>query len=805
MSAKFIKVIRDLQADKTRTALVFFALFLGLWSFGNVFLLNYILSKDLNLNFQQTAPAHAILTSNQFQTITAESLALMPHVSSYEFRDFSRHRMEINPGEWIPLLLQGVQDFTHQSVARFAPESGLSIPASGSLLVERNVLLISNLQIGKSSRIRVGRKESFMEVAGIVFDPAQPPATQDHFVYAYTDQQTYTDLTGLPLNHRLLVRFSEDSSQQQIEDNTDRLIDWFAQKNIQMSAFKIPALNKHPHQWQLDTLLFLVGSIGLLALILSSVIVTQLMASVMAREMRQIGIARALGATRPQVIGIYATYVLLITLAAMLVTFPFTWMTTYTFSYFVAGILNFNVLTTSLPLWVYATWIAGSLLIPVACALPAILAGTRMSVCDALNNHGLSTSIKKSALNESALPEEPVLSRVLNFSMKSATAMVYALRNTLRNKRMLLGTLLTMALGIGIFGTGFNIRTSLSVFLENVDKSLVHDVKIVLNQTVSRSDIENILSPVSGVKSFELWNGGTGALQTQILGTSSGIGIVSLPADTTMYRPVFETGRWISDLSASSIPEVVINQQAVEVLHNPKLGAIFPIIFEGISYDVKLVGKISEFDKAKIYVSQTWAAHALGLPDRYNTVLIKLENTNYDSVLSAKRQVENALSKSDLDIAYVLAQPERMKIIYDHLNIILSTLLILAFIVLLVSAMGMASAMAIDIINRTREIGVLRAIGATSEQITRLFEIEGFIVVLVSVLLGLALSYPLSQIASIFFGHLMLGEEAELELVLSGSGIVITILTTLIFGWLASRRTARLALTLSTREALAYE
>lgn len=391
MSPKFIKAVRDLQADKTRTALVFFALFLGLWSFGNVFLTNYILSRDLNQNFLKTEPAHAILVSDQFAAIGIETLALMPSVSKYEFRDFSRHRMEVGLDDWIPMWLFGVRDFERQSIARIAAQSGLSTPTPGSLLVERNVLLISNLQVGQSSRIRIGSVESSIEVTGVVFDPGQAPATQDHFVYAYTDQQTYADLTGLEINRRLLVQFEDGNSQQQIDQYTNQLVEWLAQNRVQVSSFKVPQLNQHPHQWQLDTLLFLVGSIGLLAFLMSSVIVTQLMSSVMAKEIRQIGVLRAIGATSSQVVRLYAIYVCLITVAAMLVAFPLAWLTSYTFSYFVAGILNFEILTTTLPLWVFATWVAGSLLIPMVFSMPIIIKGVQIPVLNALNSHGLST------------------------------------------------------------------------------------------------------------------------------------------------------------------------------------------------------------------------------------------------------------------------------------------------------------------------------------------------------------------------------------------------------------------------------
>jgi putative ABC transport system permease protein len=122
-----------------------------------------------------------------------------------------------------------------------------------------------------------------------------------------------------------------------------------------------------------------------------------------------------------------------------------------------------------------------------------------------------------------------------------------------------------------------------------------------------------------------------------------------------------------------------------------------------------------------------------------------------------------------------------------------------------VGALGMASATGIGILERTREIGVLRAIGATPGMVFQLFVAEGLVASIASIALGLLLAWPLSTAASVFFGRLMLGEGAGLRYVFSGEGFAITLATTLIFGWLASRIPARRATRMPTRDALAYE
>ena len=140
-----------------------------------------------------------------------------------------------------------------------------------------------------------------------------------------------------------------------------------------------------------------------------------------------------------------------------------------------------------------------------------------------------------------------------------------------------------------------------------------------------------------------------------------------------------------------------------------------------------------------------------------------------------------------------------------HLDIILATLLILAFVVLGVSALGMASATSITVIEQTREIGVLRAIGATPRRILRRFVADGMTTHLLGVALGLLFSLPLSRAAALLFGRLMLGQGATRRLAFSPTGFAITVVVSVVFGLLATRIPAGAAVRISTREALAYE
>jgi ABC-type lipoprotein release transport system permease subunit len=99
----------------------------------------------------------------------------------------------------------------------------------------------------------------------------------------------------------------------------------------------------------------------------------------------------------------------------------------------------------------------------------------------------------------------------------------------------------------------------------------------------------------------------------------------------------------------------------------------------------------------------------------------------------------------------------------------------------------------------------MRAIGATPKKIYSLFVTEGMIVSLLSILIGMLLAYPLTIVAAMFFGDLMLGKDAKLEYAFSSLGFGITVFVTVLFGWLASRIPAQSAIQIPTHQALSYE
>lgn len=788
MSPAFKKALNDLLENPGRSLLVIAALTIGLWGVGSILVSYFILKNDLNENFLRTAPFHAALTSRDFSKLDLATFRQRPEIESAEFRDFSSQRIEVYPDQWLPMWLFGVADFEKADLARIYPQSGAATPPRGAILMERNGQLVSSLRTGSQARVRVGGKLLQVPVAGIVFDPAQAPATQDGIIYAYTDKATYAEISGVPADRRLILRLKQASSKQDTEAMIKTIVADWRNQGIVVDGINIPRHNQHPHQFQLNTLLAFQGGIGLLAFLMGAVLVSQLIGAILAQQVRQIGVLKAIGGTREKILRIYLFMVLMLGAAASLIAIPLAVASGYGFAGFVARILNFDVLTTTLPLHLYLALIACGLLLPILFALPALLKGSRLSIRQALSDYGLAADADHSV---------NIAGSVQSFRIR------LALRNVLRRKNRLITTVATIALGVAIFNAGFNVRQSLLDFLEESKRAMRYDVQLVLKDSIPR---EQALAPFSGldnVQHIEAWNGGRGRLQSSVVSAGNGIGIVALPRDTQLIKMNIAQGRWLVN---SGELEIVMNQVAAEDFGEPiEVGKQYRIDLNGRSVQVKLVGIVKEFDVAKIYIDKAQFDDYANPEHRINSLMFVANDRSYEQVTKLKRDIEKRVAGTNFDVLYVMSQAERAKIIYDHLKIILTLFPLLSTLVLVVGALGMAAATSTTILERTREIGVMRAIGATPKIVYRLFEVEGAIVSVSGIVLGLLASMPLSLYSAKFFGQLILGGDVSLNFAFSHTGLAVTLAITLLFGWLASRIPARKAVSISNREALSYE
>jgi putative ABC transport system permease protein len=136
-------------------------------------------------------------------------------------------------------------------------------------------------------------------------------------------------------------------------------------------------------------------------------------------------------------------------------------------------------------------------------------------------------------------------------------------------------------------------------------------------------------------------------------------------------------------------------------------------------------------------------------------------------------------------------------------DIIVSLLMGMAVLTAVVGGIGLASTMSINVVERRREIGVMRSTGATSSVIAAIFVVEGVLLGVLSCLLAVPISVPGAQMFNSFVGGEIFSMPFDFVFSVGGVGLWLVIVVAL--SALASLWPALRATRVSVREALAYE
>jgi putative ABC transport system permease protein len=204
-----------------------------------------------------------------------------------------------------------------------------------------------------------------------------------------------------------------------------------------------------------------------------------------------------------------------------------------------------------------------------------------------------------------------------------------------------------------------------------------------------------------------------------------------------------------------------------------------------------------------VYAPYDWLTGAVQEAGRARSVQVITNSSDPKEQIALGRLLEehmkkNSLRVSNVDITWEVKQRSRLQF-----DILITFLLIMAVLLAVVGALGLMGAMGINVLERTREIGVMRAIGASSLDIGKVFVVEALCIGIVSWLAGVILALPVAALLSYQVGVLFLQNPLQFTFSFLGVGIWFGLSTVL--SVLASLLPARNAARLSVRDVLSYE
>ena len=165
--------------------------------------------------------------------------------------------------------------------------------------------------------------------------------------------------------------------------------------------------------------------------------------------------------------------------------------------------------------------------------------------------------------------------------------------------------------------------------------------------------------------------------------------------------------------------------------------------------------------------------------------------------------VESQLKKSGIKIGSSITQEAIVSSNAGQVDFLIYFLLIMAILSAIIGALGLMGMMSLNVMERTREIGVMRSIGATSRAVASVVIAEGLVIGIVSWLIAIPISLPMSLIFNSMMGNILFGK--AIPLIFSPTGLFIWLAVVMGIAFAASLLPAYRAMRMSVRETLAYE
>ncbi|MCE7939006.1 ABC transporter permease [bacterium] len=795
------KVWRDLWLHRSRTVLVVVSIAVGVFAVGVVAGTRQILARELEASFASINPASATLqTLAPFGSDLVRSVAAMPAVAEAEGRRTVYVRLETAPGVWTNVQLIAIPDFRAITLDRVLPVTGAWPPPERGVLIERSAIGLVQHAVGDDVVIKTpsGRRKT-MRLAGLAFDAYALPYTLDGVAFGYITYDTLAWL-GEPRDYNELhLTVAENRhDRDHITDVVEQVRDKVERDGRAIFFMTIPEPGKHPLDSTIQGMLLLLGVMGALALGLSGFLVTNTVAALLAQETWQIGVMKAIGAQRQQIAGMYAGMVAAYGALALVVAVPTGILGTRAFTQLMAGYLNLTVSDARVPPAVLALQVGIALVVPLVAAAVPIVAGTRISVREAIAAYGLGTGRFGTHRLDRWVERVRGLSRPTLLS----------LRNTFRRKARLTLTLATLTMAGAMFIATFSVNASLTRTLDGMLELWQWDIAAQFSQSYRVERLRNAALSVPGVVAAEGWSyttarhtSATGGGGSSLLSFSVPLIVFAPPAESRLIKPPLIRGRWLvpQDEQAIVVTTGVLDDQA-----GLDVGGRLALRIGGRDTTWTVVGVTQGIGPMPfVYANYPYFSALVREAGRAQWLAVVTDRHDPEALGGIAEQLEAELEQAGLRVGLIAEIHQERAEVAAIFEGILALLLVMVGLLAVVGGLGLAGTMSLNVIERTREIGVMRAIGASDLALLRIFVTEGMLIGFLSWALALVVSVPLSIAITRALGGALLG--SALKTVFSPVGAAAWLGIVLVVAALASVLPARSATRVSVRSVLAYE
>lgn len=798
------KVARDLWGARTRTAMMVLAIAVSLTAVGAVLSGRTIVAREMERSYLGTHPASATLhLSGEPDAATVAEVAAQPGVADVAVRGSVRARVRVD-GRWQQFILWVTAPDDPMRVSAFSVEQGNWPAPVDGMLLERSSLSYFGLAAGTSLEVQTpnGTLQP-VTVTGTVHDPTLAPSEQETIGYGYLTPAALRRLGESVALDELKLVVGPDAAHPtrdaaEIEAAARRVGTVLAARGLHVAGIEVPPPYRHPHQTQMQAVTFLLLTFAALSVVLSAVLVATMLGGLLAHQVRQIGMMKAVGARTRQILRLYLHLALVIAAAATALSIGPSLLAGRYLAGVVGELLNIDLASVAVPAWVFGVQLLVGVAVPLLVALVPLVRGSRVTVRRAIDDHGAGTGAGSVRGNR--------FEAWLGSRRGADRSLVMAWRNTFRRKGRLALNLSLLAAAGGLFITGLNTAGGWNALVDNGLANRHYDLEVRLSRPMPAATLDALLRPlpgVAGVEAVASWRtavvgaDGVDVSHAYPDGGHGSFSITAIAPDSPMLSlPVLE-GRW---LRPDDTDAVVLNQ-LVPAYQDLGVGDQVTLAVAGRPTTWRVVGLVSDFGThGTAYVTPGGLDGAVPVPGQAS--LIRVVTVGHDAAAhrAALDEIERALAAGSVGVTSAMPVDQLETALDGHVAVLIAIMLAVSAAMGVVGLLGLASSMSTSVVERTREFAVLNAVGATPGAVRRIVVSEGLLVAVMSVAVAVVVALPLTRLLGDF-----VGEQAfhlPLPFQLSGPAVLLWLTVVLVGAAAATAASAWRAARLTVREAL---
>lgn len=652
---------------------------------------------------------------------TAHALEDVPNVAAAELRNNYFTKCKWN-GAYRDVYLWGLENFAAQRINQIRLLD--RAPQAGEFVAEVSVREAWRVEIGDAieCRARDGTMLT-LTLVGFATSPNYPSATILDWATVYANAADVRKLLGISGANHALLKVHDLSRVRETARDAERLL---SRRGVSHSAATIRDPQNYLGKRELDALFVLLGVFSVVGLGISGFLVANTLAAMTAEQVGEIGIVKAIGGTRAQVIAIYLIAALLYGIAGTILGTLLGALGSWRLLAYIGSLLNLDIGFTIAPEGIVLGVIVGIVVTLIGALIPT-LTGTAIRVKDALEAYGITSTYGQGRVDR-------LVQKIVALPPLGAMS----LRNLARRQARSLVTMLIIAIAVATSLAAQSVSASVDTAIDDLFRTFRADAWVWFDEWVGTNFAANFRT-VEGVRDVEVWSFGdawVGTARARLWG---------VPANTRLYAPRLVDGRWYRADENDAV--VISTDLALE--RRARVGDVIEIEIGETRREFRVVGIVIDNSiflgsvvAGKVFVEETMVERMQNRLGWATFFALRFDAHDPVTVETRLGELQMKFKRYSMGAGSAYRETRAAK---EQTRILTLALYAMTLIVGAIGALGVLNTLTLNVLERRREIGVLRAIGATDAHLTQVFLTEGLALGFCGWALGILLGYPLGQ------------------------------------------------------------